>query len=261
MIPATTFVTMFFTLTISFVLPILLFVILAAKKKISGVAVIWGSLGFIVPQLIVRIPLLSLQPVSAALGALPPVVTALVLAFTAGLFESVGRLAVFKLLLKGKEDFKDGFAAGLGHGGIEAIVLVGFSYINNISYALVVNTGDTEVLVSFAGGNSELANLIANTLITTPTSMYLAAGIERLFTMGFHIFLSVLLLYMIRKGRTLYGFVYILLMHTIVDFVVPLAAGYGGIWAAEAVLGVVFGRSVFGIYKMYIAYKNEKATE
>ena len=54
-----------------------------------------------------------------------------VLALTAALFEVVARFGVAKILQK-NINCEQGVAAGFGHGGIEAIVLIGMTYVNNL---------------------------------------------------------------------------------------------------------------------------------
>ena len=64
-----------------------------------------------------------------------------VASFTAGLFEETGRLVVMLLLLKAFHRLADGLAFGLGHGGLEAMLLVGLTYVSNLVLAVLMNTG------------------------------------------------------------------------------------------------------------------------
>ena len=65
----------------------------------------------------------------------------------AGLFEETGRFIAFKTVLR-KKNSNDANALmyGAGHGGFEAIVLLGFSMISNIAMAVMINRGNISAI-------------------------------------------------------------------------------------------------------------------
>ena len=110
----------------------------------------------------------------------------------------IGRYIVVKILAK-RLTFKKGFAAGLGHGGIEAIILIGSSYINNLIYSIMINTGTFDVVVQSSDqiqpGLGMQLEAVRTALIQTNWSIFLLAGYERILTMIAHIVLNFIVLY------------------------------------------------------------------
>jgi uncharacterized membrane protein YhfC len=121
------------TMLVSLVLPVALLIVFAVKNKRQGLVPAWllGASGFFVTQILIRIPALAIlqeQSWFVAFTQNRAFVYAFSLAFTAGLFELAGRLVVAKLI--GHDlNFKRSLAAGLGHGGIEAMFLIGMTYV------------------------------------------------------------------------------------------------------------------------------------
>lgn len=220
------------TLFISLVLPVALYLVYGIKNKGKGVWTAWllGAAGFFVFQIVIRIPLLNLLSLNEgfrSFAASHYILYCLALAFTAGLFEAAGRYAVARILKK-KLSFERGFAAGLGHGGIEAILLIGITYINNLLYIMLINTGAFEEVVSQAAAlGSDISPLLQlqSTLLSSGPLMFYLAGYERILTMVFHVFLSLLVCYSVRNGKDLQGLLICLLLHTAVDFAAPMLNG------------------------------------
>ncbi|MDR0538038.1 MAG: YhfC family intramembrane metalloprotease [Tannerellaceae bacterium] len=58
----------------------------------------------------------------------------------AGLFEETARFISFKILKKKYNGIGTGLAYGIGHGGIEAVLLAGLSMIVSIVFCIMINT-------------------------------------------------------------------------------------------------------------------------
>ena len=143
MVPITTVVACIITLLVSLVLPIVVLIGLAVKNKKQGIVSAWllGAAGFFVPQMLIRLPILTVlqsQSWFAVFAQNNLFLYSFGLAFTAGLFELAGRFAVAKLMEK-RLTWKRSLAAGLGHGGIEAILLIGMTYVNNLVYIFLIS--------------------------------------------------------------------------------------------------------------------------
>ncbi len=220
MVPVSTLIYMFITLILSTFFPLLMLVLLWLKYG-KGVFKPWiaGAIGFFVPQVIIRIPALQF------LGRLPgfgkfvennTYLYMILLALTAALFETAGRLIVFRIPLKNDLSYACSISAGAGHGGIESIILVGMTYINNIVYSFMINTGTLSLIIKDADMRDELVRAITG----TQNTLFLLAGFERIFTMVFHVFLSVLMVMFIIKGKTVIGTLIVILLHGGTDFIV-----------------------------------------
>ena len=87
---------------VCFLMPILLTICLSRKQKGLWVSFVVGMLAFVISQMVLRLPLLSImtQQRSISLFTLKhPVLYILILAFTAGLFEETARLIGFQCMM------------------------------------------------------------------------------------------------------------------------------------------------------------------
>lgn len=217
MVSTVSIVFMCVTLSLCFLLPIV--VLLFMMKGRKGVFGVWiaGALGFIIPQMVIRIPVLQ------ALGAMPafqlftkehPYIYVFTLALTAGLFETAGRMVVLKIALGKRLSYMTGLAAGAGHGGIEAMAILGLAYVNNLAISLFINKGSLSTMIP----DEVLAETVRKSLVDTAPNLFLMAGFERIFTMMFHLLLSVILTLFIMKKRAFLGFFIVLFIHFAMDF-------------------------------------------
>ena len=221
--------------------------LLIAKRK-AFIPVLVGAAVFVVFQLLIRIPLLqyAIAPTDWWRDLVQrPWLLGIFLGLTAGLFEEFGRYLGYRTLLRKRSRWIDGFAFGVGHGGIEAMTLVGFANINNLVIAHLINTGQFDQLAPIMQeGAAE--QLVAQFTSLQPFDIYLG-GIERVFAFIIQIALSVLVLLAVRK-RKLWIVGIAVLAHMLIDApVVILPEVFGAniyqieiFVAAVAVLSLVF---------------------
>lgn len=220
------------TLFVSLLLPIIVYIVYGAVNKGKGVWTAWllGAAGFFVMQIIIRIPILQLLSLNSGFLAFAQnqyVLYCCILAFTAGLFELVGRYAVAKILSK-KLSFERGIAAGLGHGGIEAIVLVGVTYINNLVYIAMINSGTFDALVEQTarlGADAAPLMQTKDALLNTSAGVFYLAGFERILTMILHVALSLMVCYFVWKKKDFQGMMICLAIHWGTDFGTAVLGG------------------------------------
>lgn len=220
------------TLFISLVMPVILLIVYAVKNKGKSVISAWflGAAGFFVMQVLLRLPVLSvlsLVPGFQSFAENQYVVYVLILAFTAGLFEVVGRFVVAKIMSKNLT-YERSIAAGLGHGGIEAMVLIGITYINNLLYAAMINAGTFDSLVEqTAALGVDVSSLYAVKTALVDTSAYLfgLAGFERILTIISHTAMSLVVCYFVYKKQAMKGVLISLALHTLLDGVGGLISG------------------------------------
>ncbi len=252
MIPLTTIIACVFSLIISLVLPIAILLVFALKNKKQGIISAWllGACGFVFPQLLIRLPLLTLlqgQSWFASFAQNKLFLYTFSLALTAGLFELAGRYAVAGIMAK-KLTWKRALAAGLGHGGIEAMLLVGMTYINNLIYIVMINSGSFDALIAQTaalGVDVSQLELIRTQLIATAPGLFLLAGLERLLTMIGHLAMSVLVCYGVAHKKTGICLLLCLIFHTLLDLsaglamVLPQSIAYPVIYAFLAAMAAV----------------------
>lgn len=219
------------TLVVSLVLPIgfAVFYSLRHRDKKVGIAWVLGALGFVVPQLLIRAPILQTLGAVNGAGAFMLrhfVLYALFLGFTAGLFEFAGRFLVAKYLAKkGRLNYHTALAAGLGHGGIEAIILVGMTYINNLVLMVMIQSGSFDTLLAqtaAAGADTAALTAARELLLGTSGTLFLLAGFERLLTMIAQVGMSLVVCYSIHTGKARLGFFICVGYHALIDTVAVL---------------------------------------
>ncbi len=232
MVSSTTLIAICITLFVTLPLPLIVYVVYGIRSKGKGVWTAWllGAAGFFVFQIILRMPILSVLSLSQGFLDFATnhyVLYCLILAFTAALFEVAGRYIVAKLLSK-KLTYEKSFAAGLGHGSIEAMVLIGMTYINNLAYSVMINSGSFDTVieqVSAMGIDATPYLTIKESLLNTPSATFLLAGYERVLTVLLHTALTMLVCYFVSRKKDWLGILICVLIHWMVDFASPLISG------------------------------------
>jgi uncharacterized membrane protein YhfC len=175
----------------------------------------YGMAIFIVFQIVTRIPLITLvqSRIAPQLQASRPLLVAWVLiaSLTAGIFEEVGRYVGYRWLFKPEQrTWKNGVMYGLGHGGVEAMVLLGISYFSALSLLI---SGQAR-----AAADPALAAQLG-AITSQPAWIPLIAAWERLWAVALHVGFSVLVLQVFRRGGLRWLWLAILL-HGLADFVI-----------------------------------------
>ncbi len=207
---------------ICFVIPIGGILLINRKKQKLGKAFFIGVLAFTISQMFIRIPILTLvlpKFLWFQVMQTQPVLYGVFLGLTAALFEEGARYIGMRYFLKDKWELKNGIAFGLGHGGIEAILIVGLNYI--VILVLII-TGDSALVPA----------------AFTPGAVLLG-GMERLFAICFHTGESLLIMYGLYTKKSGVFLLAAILLHTICD-------------AAIVILPKMFGVSTIGL-EIYFA--------
>ena len=242
MIPITNILSVCITLFITLILPVVVYVIYGLKNKGKGVWIAWllGAAGFFVFQIIIRTPILSmlsLLPGFVEFELEHYILYCFILAFSAGLFEAAGRYAVAKILSK-KLDYTQSFAAGLGHGSIESIFVVGLTYVSNIIYIIMINSGSFDIFVeqtAAVGADTTMLIGLKDSLINTNFIMFLLAAYERILVVILHIALSMLVCYFVSQKKDFVGIFICILCHCTVDFIVPIVNGMATVYLGNII--------------------------
>ncbi len=235
MVSTASMIAIIITLFITLIAPVIVWIINGVKNKGKGVwkALGLGAAGFVLLQMIIRMPILNIVSLIPGFGTFVAeyyVIYCLILAITAALFEVVARFGVAKILQK-KINYEQGVAAGLGHGGIEAILIVGMTYINNLLYAIMINSGTfaqtiEAVAATDTTGMAEAQLLaIQASLVEAPSYLFYLAGYERVLTVIFHTAMSLLVCYLVYKKKAVLGVSIAFVAHFLVDFIAPLING------------------------------------
>lgn len=228
------FLSIIFTSFISILFPIGLIIYFKRKYNSSLLYFVMGIIVFALFQMLIRIPLLSWLSGQFWFNIHimnNKILYILFLSLTAGIFEEVGRFIAFKFVLPNHREWKNGIAFGIGHGGFEAVALVGLNYIAFILIAFNMNFQWFDSVVSLIPNVSQVSKL----LVDSSPSIFFMAGIERFFVIIVHIGLSLLVLDGVRIGKITPLFMAIGL-HTLLNFSIIFMSL--NIWIVEAIVGI-----------------------
>ncbi|MES9667476.1 YhfC family intramembrane metalloprotease [Bacillus cereus] len=187
-----------FTAMISFGLPLVALLYAFWKKRY--IPYMLGVLAFVVSQILIRIPILNYVNGTSTnfqiFSVMQPVLFVLLLSLSAGIFEEIARFIAMRYCMK-QRDWQSGFLFGAGHGGIEAVLIVGIPVISLLLSQTVIQNGDS----------------------------YYFGGIERIFAMVLHVGLSFIVLQAVVQKKFRYV-VYAILIHGIANALAGIISLY-----------------------------------
>ncbi|MBX5484225.1 MAG: YhfC family intramembrane metalloprotease [Myxococcaceae bacterium] len=198
-----------------------------------------GAAAFTVSQLLTRIPMI------AVLGSVlkkqleqPAVqwVWIAALCISAGLFEETARYLCFRYLMKDAREWKNAIALGVGHGGIEAVTIVGLSAFSSVITILLINSGHFPTSL-LPADQPETLQKITETFLKLHGWEPLLGIWERGVALTFHIAASCLVLQRFLRGQSRWYW-YAVALHAVTNGVAVVTMRMWGAVQAEAVLTV-----------------------
>lgn len=247
-------------LAISLLLPIVLLIVWMRKKRGIKMSPFWaGAAVFVIFALfleqilhyfvLIRPSALS-EFVNGNLWAF-----ALYGALAAGVFEETGRFLAFKTVLRNKKEKENAITYGIGHGGIESILVVGISMISSMVMILTIRSlGGVDAYVALVPENSrDVVRASLEALLFTPSYHFLLAGIERISTIIFHIALSVLVFSAACRDGKWYLYPLAIFIHMFLDiFAVLYQRGVlASLLAMEVIIAAVAALTAYFAYRVY----------
>jgi uncharacterized membrane protein YhfC len=237
---------MMISAALSILVPIILVIILGIRRRMNWKAMLTGAGLFIVFVLILErlmhTAVLGRSSIASVLLE-NKWIYMLYAGFAAGIFEETARLLGFRFLVRVSENesIDTGISYGLGHGGIESIIIVGLSNISNIAAAFMHNSGVLDsVRSTLSGAEQELLDQQIRALATTPPYEFLVSGFERMVALVLQVSMSLFVLKAVSQKKWHY-FVFSILIHAGVDII---AVHYGlqvitDLFAVEIILAVI----------------------
>jgi uncharacterized membrane protein YhfC len=213
---------MFISAGICLLVPTVIAVILAVKRKGSILMFILGAATFASTQLMLRLPLISELQNAAWFNMFmitQSFLFMMLLALSAGIFEETGRYVALRLINKDLLTWENGILFGLGHGGIEAFWL-GMPYV--IAFIETISGKNTAAVLAM------------------PPADLLLGSAERILAITMHIGFSMLILYAVKR-RKIWCFILAVFAHGLVDAtstLIALSSLKLGSWEIEGVFAV-----------------------
>lgn len=239
----------------AFLVALLVFVVPRIWRARTGAAsryVWWGVATFFIFQIATRIPLVAILSKLAGLGAeasrTTTLVVAVLLSYSAGLFEEVGRFIVLRRWCKPDTGethaWRDAVAFGLGHGALEAFVL---NVLPFAGFAVLFS-------IRIDAPPPELAAVMGQ-ILKTPAHMPFLGVIERAMALGLHASLAVMVARGINAGRAGKAVLAAIFVHGTVNLIALALMQAAGWWAAEIAVAV----SVAGLAWWAVSTRGEAA--
>ncbi|MDR1560330.1 MAG: YhfC family intramembrane metalloprotease [Clostridiales bacterium] len=279
MVPGLSILFMAISFLISFGFPAVLFLIFRKRFKTRIVPLLLGIAGFTLFVLVLEQFLHAAVLRRDASGAITlmaqPAIYVLYGCFAAGIFEETARFIAFNILkrkrkktdavllnsegevvttfpdLQERRGVGDALAYGIGHGGIEAVLLLGAAMLNNIIFSVMINAG---TLPALTGSQQDVITNAVSTLTTTQPYMFLLGGIERIPAVTIQISLSVLVWLAVGDKRRIWLFPAAICLHALLD--VPAALMQCGVLNSAVAVEIILAVSAVVLTGLAVmAYK------
>ncbi|MBQ2062849.1 MAG: YhfC family intramembrane metalloprotease [Oscillospiraceae bacterium] len=231
-VPVLSLIFMGVALIVSVAVPVLLLLYFRKRKQADVVPFFVGCAVFVLFALVLEGLCNSLLLVRSPWGETIRNnlwLMALVGGLMAGLFEETGRYVAFRTVLR-KWQKKDinALMYGAGHGGMEALVVLGLLSVNNIAYTILINTGrQGEILALLPEVQRAQMEAVFAQLLNTAPGLFLLSAVERCLAAALHLALSVLVWLAAKKPGKRYLFPAAITLHAAVDAVAVLLGGSG----------------------------------
>ena len=270
-VSTTQLVLMLVTAILGIALPLFAAIIWCKKKHEPFPTVIIGAATFLLFAIVIEKPLQYLvimadSPVSRFVNA-RPLLWGIIVGLFPGVFEETGRLAAFKTILRKRPQKETGISHGIGHGGFEAMFILGLTFIMYFIFGLMLNQGtfvrlliepvkDTltpDVLKQITDVVDKITAFNAGT-----AALYL---VERVFAVFYHTGASIIVFYAAKDSKKWWLYPLSIVIHTVVDgFLGIQMAGVFALpdWVNEAIIAAAASATFFGAY--FLLYRKDKKT-
>ncbi|MGC9468382.1 MAG: YhfC family intramembrane metalloprotease [Anaerolineae bacterium] len=217
-------------------IPIALAFVLKRRWSLPWRLAMAGAATFIASQ-ILHIPANSLLGSVLQMQTQPLIVQAIILGLSAGIFEEVARYVVYRVWQKDARSWRQSVFFGLGHGGIEAILL-GLVVALTLVNVIVITTAEDPSALGLPTETLEQTLGQVKDFWSMPLYMPALAVAERLMALVLHISLSTLVVLCFHRS-TLWPLFAAILWHALADTAAFYTAQRWGNLAAEGALLVI----------------------
>lgn len=241
MIPLSTLISLALAAIVGIALPVALAWWLVRKFQVRCQTVLIGAGTFIVFALV-------LEPVLHQLVLKGPHGTAIMGnvwyyalygGLAAGIFEETGRFLSMKFLMRREPSSAlPGVGYGIGHGGIEMLILFGITMISNLIVSMIMNAGLTDLLLANVPEEAREQTLAQFSQLRSLTTGTLFLGLwERISAIILQLGLSMLVWTAVRRaGKWLWLFPAAILLHAFVDSAAVVLSKSVGIVSVELIV-------------------------
>jgi uncharacterized membrane protein YhfC len=259
MIPPANIIAILVVLLASIALPLVACLVVRKITKASFMSLLVGMAVFFVCYIIA----VATQVLfSLVIGS--QIVLILVLALRAGVVEEFARFLAFKVFLRKQQAPGDAVMYGVGHGGMEVLLVLTLSMVSNLLFVFMANAGMLDLLIASAPDQADALNAAVGTLANANPLLFGMGLFERVSAMILQISFSVIVFCAVRQRKPLH-LVLAILLHTLVDSGgLLLINGWVGIELYELIIfavAVLYALIAWMFARRYNAEKNKALVE
>lgn len=240
------------TVTLSILIPLFLAIWLRRRFRVSWLLFGVGALTFIGSQ-VVHLPLNNLL---TKIGILPSgtetgwmiAQMAIVLGLTAGICEELAR-AVGYIILKRARRAEDGLMLGIGHGGVEAMILIGILTAGSLAQIFMLRGVD---LTSMNFSAEQITYLQSQLAVFDQSAFVgLLPLVERIMAMTLHVILSMMVLNAFQQKKKIWV-LWAILYHAVVDAIaVALSVNAVSTYVIELAIFVMLLPGLYWVLRIF----------
>ena len=263
---------MLLTAVLGIALPLIAVIIWCKKKHEPFTTVLIGAATFLLFAIVIEKPLQALvisldSPVSQFVNA-RPVLWGIIVGLFPGVFEETGRFVAFKTVLRKRKQRETGLSHGIGHGGFEAMFILGITYIEYFVFAIMLNQGSfVEQMIEPVKDTltpdvvKQITDIVEQITTFSAATMGFAL-VDRLIAVAFHIGASIMVFYAVKDKKKWWLYPFAILIHTVIDGFLGLQLA--GVFemsnlSNEIIFAVVAFTLFFGAF--FLLYKKDQHKE
>ncbi len=263
---------MLLTAVLGIALPLITAIIWCKKKHEPFTTVLIGAATFLLFAIVIEKPLQALvisldSPVSQFVNA-RPVLWGIIVGLFPGVFEETGRFVAFKTVLRKRKQRETGLSHGIGHGGFEALFILGITYIEYFVFAIMLNQGSfVELMVEPIKDTltPDVVNQITGIVeqITTFSAATMGVAlVDRLIAVLYHIGASIMVFYAVKDKKKWWLYPLSILIHTVIDGLLGLQLA-GVFELSDVANEIIFAVEALAVFlgAFFLLYKKDKPKE
>ncbi len=263
---------MLLTAVLGIALPLITAIIWCKKKHEPFTTVLIGAATFLLFAIVIEKPLQALvisldSPVSQFVNA-RPVLWGIIVGLFPGVFEETGRFVAFKTVLRKRKQRETGLSHGIGHGGFEAMFVLGITSIEYFVFAVMLNQGTfVELMVEPIKDTltPDVVNQITGIVeqITTFSAATMGVAlVDRLIAVLYHIGASIMVFYAVKDKKKWWLYPLSILIHTVIDGLLGLQLA-GVFELSDVANEIIFAVEALAVFlgAFFLLYKKDQPKE
>ena len=263
---------MLLTAVLGIALPLITAIIWCKKKHEPFTTVLVGAATFLLFAIVIEKPLQALvisldSPVSQFVNA-RPVLWGIIVGLFPGVFEETGRFVAFKTVLRKRKQRETGLSHGIGHGGFEALFILGITYIEYFVFAIMLNQGSfVELMIEPVKDTltpevvKQITGIVEQITTFSAATMGVAL-VDRLIAVLYHIGASIMVFYAVKDKKKWWLYPLSILIHTVIDGLLGLQLA-GVFELSDVANEIIFAVEALAVFlgAFFLLYKKDQPKE